>query len=430
MEAPEAPATTVTIEEPTGGIEVMFDRLDEAVSKLATLHGPGGASRRRGRIDIASLVWEVAPEARTQLEMGEGTSVSGDEGELLRMLQILIRQTGDPSSAQGRPNISVKRDGPDVKVSVHLGPDTPAMFDVERGWLSRMALRYGGRLELDGVTQTLALPADVDERVQEIQELKRELAEAQAQGQAYARELAAAFTRSDTAAVGESKRPPALDGVPTLVTSARCVATAIRGVLAAVGRDLAPLRGRDDDESDIAASVARHLAAGSEIVGDLGRLGAFPLAELPRPVDLAELLRDTVQKENMRAARRGVSVRIDAPGAFEELVPVGALSALFASLLAHAVSVSPEGSEVLVTLSRATRGATLTFDDAGPTGGQHAKGAAWSSEWETALAARGGGLPFVAAHTMAAHLRLPLEAGENPQGGGRLELKIPNTLNP
>ncbi len=429
MEATEAPTTTVTIEEPTGGIEVMFDRLDEAVSKLATLHGPGGASRRRGRIDLASLVWEVAPEARTQLEVGEGTSVSGDEGELLRMLQILIRQTGDPSSAQGRPNISVKRDGPDVKVSVHLGPDTPAMFDVERGWLSRMALRYGGRLELDGVTQTLALPADVDERVQEIQELKRELAEAQAQGQAYARELAAAFTRTD-AAVGESKRPPALDGVPTLVTSARCVATAIRGVLAAVGRDLAPLRGRNDDESDIAASVARHLAAGSEIVGDLGRLGAFPLAELPRPVDLVDLVRDTVQKESMRAARRGVTVRVEAPRAHEEVMPVAALGALFASLLAHAVSVSAEGSEVLVTLSRAARGVSVTFDDAGATGGQNAKGASWSSEWEACLAARGGGLPFVAAHTMAAHLRLPLEASENPQGGGRIELKIPSTLTP
>src|SRR5205085_10061131 len=83
------------------------------------------------------------------------------------------------------------------RFGVNLGPDTPATFEAERGWLARMAVRYGCRLELDGSMQTLILAADVDTHRRELESLKKELAAAQAQGEAYARELAAVFTRPD-----------------------------------------------------------------------------------------------------------------------------------------------------------------------------------------------------------------------------------------
>ena len=71
-------------------------------------------------------------------------------------------------------------------------------FETERSWLSRMATRYGGRVVLDGSMQTLSLPADVDMQRKELENLKKELAAAQAQGEAYARELAAVFSRVES----------------------------------------------------------------------------------------------------------------------------------------------------------------------------------------------------------------------------------------
>ena len=50
------------------GVEGVLNRLDETMSMLASLYGtqPRG---RRGRIDIAALLWEIAPEARVQIEI-------------------------------------------------------------------------------------------------------------------------------------------------------------------------------------------------------------------------------------------------------------------------------------------------------------------------------------------------------------------------
>lgn len=416
------PAPTI-LEDMSGGIEGALDHLDDVVGQLASLHGPS-APRRRGRIDIATLVWEVAPDAKAQLEMGEGTGVFGDETELRRMLHILIGQTGDPAGSRGSAAIVVRRDGMDVKISVHLGPDKTPTFDVERTWLSRMALRYGGRLELDGVTQTLVLPADVDERVQEIQELRRELAEAQAQGEAYARELAAVFTRAEASALGESRRPAAPGGPASIVTACRAAGASLRGVFAAIGRDIVPLRAAPGEASAIAASVSRHLAAGLEIAGDFAQLGAFPTAEIPRAVDVTELVRDVAKQCAMRAARHGIGVRVSGPELHETIAPQ-ALSTLITAALAHCIAVSPDGGEVLVTVEDGRSGLHVHLDDAGPGGTVTAGSGPWGADWEAALAARGGGLSLVAAHAMAQQLGVELEVREAPSGGGRIRISVP-----
>jgi two-component system OmpR family sensor kinase len=418
------PAPTI-LDDMSGGIEGALDHLDDVVGQLASLHGPS-APRRRGRIDIATLVWEVAPDAKTQLEMGEGTGVFGDETELRRMLHILIGQTGDPAGSRGSAAITVRRDGTDVKISVHLGPDKTPTFDVERTWLSRMALRYGGRLELDGVTQTLALPADVDERVQEIQELRRELAEAQAQGEAYARELAAVFTRAEASAQSEPRRPAAPGGVAAIVTACRAAGASLRGVLAAIGRDIVPLRAAPGEASAIAASVSRHLAAGLEMAGDFAQLGAFPTAEAPRAMDVAELARDVAKQCAMRAARHGVSVRVLGPELHETLAPQG-LATLVTAALAHCIAVSPDGSEVLISVEEGRSGLHIHLDDAGPGGTVVAGNGPWGAEWEATLAARGGGLSLVAAHAIAQQLGVGFEAREasSSSGGGRIRISVP-----
>ncbi|MGK3999120.1 sensor histidine kinase [Sorangium sp. So ce1024] len=426
----------------TGGVESTLNRLDEAVSMLASLHGRPMARGRRGRVDLTALLWEVAPEARVQIEMGEGTTVFGDETELRRMLQVLIAQGGDPTSQTGAPDVSIRRVGDEVSVRVNLGPETPVNFETERVWLSRMALRYGGRLELDGLMQTLTLPAEVDLQRLEVESLKKELAAAQAQGEAYARELAAVFSRAE----GERERgglagvvsrlagsdpvshlPPSGDSLAVLVAAARVLGTQLRGILSAIGRDIAPLRSHGGDVGETASSVGRHVTAASETVSDLARLGACPLHEFPRHCDVADLLRDVVKDDVARAARHDVRVVLEAPEAAQEVVPQGALTVLLHALLDHAISASPPGSEVVVTLVDGPSGIEITFDDAGPALPAAARSVVLSRDFEAVAQGRPPALPLIAAHAIAAHTNYGLVIEDGPRGETRVRLTIPRS---
>jgi two-component system OmpR family sensor kinase len=434
----------VIIEEGSGGVESTLNRLDEAVSMLASLHGHPVARGRRGKIDLAALVWEVAPEARVQLEMGEGTTVFGDEAELRRMLHVLIGQSGDPRSAHGTPSVNIRREGDEVRVGVNLGPDTPAAFTQERGWLSRMAVRYGGRLELDGSMQTLVLAADVDNQRREVESLKKELAAAQAQGEAYARELAAVFSRGDTlSGVGAVSLPSALgapplprpsrmpgsmsDGLAVLVAAVRALSGDLRGILSAIGRDVAPLRDKGGDVGDIAASVGRHVTGASEVVADLARLGTCPIGELPRSTDLGELLRECVHSERGRAQRHDVQLAVQASESAVETIEVGALTVLFQVLVDHAIEATPAGGAVAVELSETAAAFVVSFDDGGPSLPPSARGSVLSRDFDALALGRPQGLALIAASTIASHLRLALDMEEAPRGGTRVRLTLPRT---
>jgi signal transduction histidine kinase len=435
----ELPTPTVTtIEEGSGGVESTLNRLDEAVSMLASLHGHPVPRGRRGKIDLAALVWEVAPDARVQIEMGEGTTVFGDESELRRMLHVLIGQTGDPRSSGATPGVTIRRDGDEIRIGVNLGPDTPAAFTAERGWLGRMATRYGGRLELDGSMQTLVLAADVDMQRRELESLKKELAAAQAQGEAYARELAAVFTR-DTMTPSSAPPPPmgaprpsrmpssSNNGLAVLVAAERALSAELRGILSAVGRDIAPLRERGGDVGEIAGSVARHVNAASELVSDLARLGTCPVGELPRLADLAELLREAVRSERGRAHRHDVQVVIEGAESSEQLLEVGTMTVLLQVLVDHAIEASPAGATVTVGLAEKPGEVHVTFDDVGPSLPPSARGSVLSRDFDALAHGRPPGLALIAASTIAAHLGLVLDLEESPGKGARVRLILPRS---
>ncbi len=430
----ELPAPTI-MEEGSGGVEGTLNRLDEAVSMLASLHGHPVPRGRRGKIDLAALVWEVAPEARVQIEMGEGTTVFGDESELRRMLHVLIGAAGDPRTAGSTPSVTIRREGDEIFVGVNLGPDTPAAFTQERGWLSRMATRYGGRLALDGSMQTLVLAADVDTARRELEGLKKELAAAQAQGEAYARELAAVFSRGDSlpglaAPPPSPSRPSHLpsssaDGLAVLVAAVRALSADLRGVLSAVGRDIAPLRDRPGDVGEIAASVGRHVTGAAEVIGDLARLGTCPVGELPRPADVTELLRQAAQSERARATRHDVDIVLELPDSAEDTLEVGAIGVLFQVLLDHAIEASPPGSKIHVELRETPAAFHVTFDDSGPPLPPLARGSVLSRDFDAMAHGRSPGLSLIAASTIASHLRLTLDLEEGPRGGTRVRLVMP-----
>ncbi len=426
------PNVSAQPEDNQGNVENTLNRLDEAVSMLASLHGHSSGRGRRGKIDLAALLWEVAPEARVQIEMGEGTTVFGDESELRRMLHVLISLSGDPSSAQGTPGVIIRREGDEIRVGVNLGPDTSATLETERDWLSRMATRYGGRVELDGSMQTLVLPADIDMHRRELENLKKELAAAQAQGEAYARELAAMFNRE----LGyPTPQPPPVasgagaaqgnDALFALVATVRALSTDLRGILSAIGRDITPLRDRNDEVGEIAASVGRHVTGASEIVTDLTRLSACPINEPLRSTDLVELLREALQSEQTRASRHEVKLALNAPESADEVLPAATLGTLLRLLIDHAIDASPPGSEVTISLvDEESGGITLTFDDASPSlaGGLPIRG--FTREFEALVLGRPRALSLIAAATIAAHLKLPMEIGEGPHGGTRVRLSL------
>src|SRR5580700_4350382 len=127
------------------GVDATLDALDDAMRMLSSIHKTPSGRGRRGRIDLASLMWEVAPEARVSIEPGGGTEISGDEAEIRRMMHLLVGHGSGAGSA-----VTVRRDKDEVKVSVVLGPDRSGTAETERAWLNRMAIRYGGTYELEG----------------------------------------------------------------------------------------------------------------------------------------------------------------------------------------------------------------------------------------------------------------------------------------
>ncbi len=415
------------------GLSGTLDRLDETVSALASLHGQSPRGRR-GRIDLAALVWEIAPEARAQIEVGGGLVVLGEESELRRMLHVLMALGGDPA-ALGAVEVSVRRDEGLVRVAVNLGPDRTRGFEAETKWLSRMATRYGGQIALDGSAVTLSLPADEEER--EVETLRRELAEAQAQGEAYARELAQVITsaRSEPPPAASPSVPPTappLDALAALVGAARAIVGDVRGILASIGRDLAPARdraaatGSDAELVQALASVSRHVAAASEIVADVGRVASCPVAEPPRSCDVGELVRDVVAAEAARASRHDVRIELALDAPFDDdVLPAGATQRLVELALGAAVAASPPGTAVRVRATQSRSRIEITIDDAGTPPSLRAKLAAKSRDFETLATERVAGFALVSAFTLAGHLHAPMRLDDAPSGGARLWVAIP-----
>jgi two-component system OmpR family sensor kinase len=408
--------------------------LDETVTALSSLQGQPSRGRR-GRIDLATLVWEVAPEARVQIDVGSGLAVLGEEGELRRMLHVLMALGGDPLG-HGEVQVVVRREGALVRTSVELGPDRTRGFEAEAKWLSHMTTRYGGSLALEGNAMTLLLPAD--DEVREVEALRRELAEAQAQGEAFARELAQVMstTRSEPPPSLHPSSVPSLDGLGALVAASRAIVSDARSILAAIGRDLAPVRAlRDPTTSaelaravEAASSVARHVAAASELVGDVGRIARCPLGELPSHGNLGDLLRDVITAERSRAARRELTIELGAIDVDDDVFPRAMCSLLLELALSYAIAVAPRGGRVRASLQGSATTLTATLDIPGAELAPDARSSVKSRNIQTLAQASPSGLALVGALGIAAHLHAPFRVVEAPGGGIRLWLALPRTL--
>jgi two-component system OmpR family sensor kinase len=436
-QAPPPPGADVS------GVDATLSALDDTMRMLTSLHNrPSNARGRRGRIDVASLLWEVAPEARVSIEPGSGTEVVGDESELRRMLHVMLGHGSGSGSV-----VTIKRDGDEVVTGVGLGPDSSVTADTERAWLSRMAIRYGGRYELVGGQEVLALPAQGVDARDDVAQLRKELDEARKQGEAYARELAAVWAAGEEPPVAQSSYPP-----PATPAAARHgavarfaggVAATLRGTLSPVGRELAELRnvagaGRKSspdleaaarsDVDERLEAIRRKLLSVQDFVAELAAVGESDPNELQREVDLVDAARAELRALEARASRTGVDVRIQTLPEEGMRAPARvsprAVGVLLRSLLSHAIAATPRGSTVLVTIFAPTEGeqglgARVVVDDSGTILPASARRALLALEVEPGTFGRPSGVALFVASEIAAAQGGLLEVGDAPVEGGR-----------
>ena len=400
-------------------VDASLDALDDVMKMLSNLNQRQSSSQpaaapRRGRIDLASLIVEVAPEARVSIEPGSGTEVYGDEADFRRMIQVLIGHgTGEGSS------VTVRRDGDDVRVSTTLGPEMSPTASTERAWLSRMAVRYGGRHDLEGGNETLVLPAEVSSDRSERESLRKELDEARAQGEVYARELAAVFERGEEVATISSVPPapgaPAADRFATITKVCAGVASELRATLGPLTRDLGALRRHDvtDEQLD---TLRRRLSHTKELVASLRSIGGLPAQELSTDIDLAEIAKGAARDGNGFGERAGVKVVVK-PSATQRLYVRGgqkSIAALARELVAHAVAASPNGATVEISVSEDPSGPRLVVDDAGSPLPASGRRAFLALEAHAGQYGRPSGLPIFMAAELAACIGARLELSDAP----------------
>jgi two-component system OmpR family sensor kinase len=173
--------------------------------------------------------------------------------------------------------------------------------------------------------------------------------------------------------------------------------------------------------------VGRHVTAASEVVSDLARLAGCPLFEGPQPCSVADIARDVVKAEQLRATRHGVTVELSLPPnpMPDEMLPVQSLNVLFQELLDSSISVSPADSKVFVTVAETPTGVAVMFDDSGPTLTTKAKNGAMSRDFDALVQERASALPLIAAFAIAGHLHAPLTLEDSPRGGARVRILFP-----
>ncbi len=407
-------------------VETNLDTLDEAIARLGELQMGSRAAARRGRIDIGALVCEVVPNARIAMDTGSGTEVFGEEQELRRMIHLLVSQTNSSpmDSESARPDVDIKRDGEWVKISVELGPDSSATAELERRWLSRMATRHGGRLELEGGTETLFLPAD--RATDEMAELRRELEQAQQLGEAYARELAAAFAESSNLP-SEPKAasvppPPGADRLELLVSTANALTRMMRAWLDQARVDVGEVAHALGAESELGERLTRRISGAQELFVELERLSNSPLGESARSADLVLELRELLGQAEARAARHAVQIETDLPASLETSTRVATFSLIARGLIDHAIAATPRGGRVTVRLGRTTLGYQLTVEDGGPVVPAAARPDVLRRRSDPTALGRPEGLSLLIADVAAPLLGAKLSLGETPSGRSVVEL--------
>jgi two-component system OmpR family sensor kinase len=411
-------------------VDSMLDALDGAIEMMSALEVPaspalGHGKDRRGRIDIAALLFEIAPNAKIAIEPGAGTEVFGVEMELRRVLALLIKQSGSDTNASSA--IDVRRDNDWVIVSVALGPEGMSTRDLEHRWLNRMATRHGGRVELTGNVTRLYLPADTSSGQQEIQ-LRQELEQAQQLGAVYARELAEAFAVNPDApasVIPESRRandPP----LRVLTSAAASVLRMLRSPTDGLRQDVTRAARTLGDQHELTLALNTRLIAYGELMSDLERIACISLDEPPRMVELSTLLREVLDSADGRARRNDVTLTLGCDTTLRVSTRPQILGLLVRSLVDQSISSTPRSGSIEVkATSHVLEGASvvaISIVDGGPIVPDGTHEALLLGQADPSAIGRPGALSWTTAGASAATLGVSVEVGES--AGHRSEVRL------
>jgi len=383
-----APGDAKTVPPP---VETTLDALDDTIEMLSQLNTRGREKGRRGRIDLASLLVEMAPNARVAFAPGAGTEVFGEETELRRMLHLLVGQASGRAPGDAEIEVMIKRQGDFVRVSANLGPDTAALGELESRWLSRMALRHGGSVELEGKTLSILLQADGATDQREVTELRKELEQAQQLGEAYARELASVLSAGDV----RTEIPPPSRGDPEHFNGVRALAAAVsRG-----------LRGLTDPP-----------AAVQELLTELDSVAECSLDAERSTVDLSATLRAVGDQLEPHASRAEVTIVYDAGRNILMKTARQTLEVLFRSLLLHGITATPHGGRIRASIHRTELGTAVSVCDGGPAVPEASRWDVIRHQIDPTRFGRPAGVALVLADATATALNAALELRESADG--------------
>jgi two-component system, OmpR family, sensor kinase len=353
--------------EKTPPVETMLDALDGAIEMFGDLENTAQAGKdRRGRIDVAALLFVLAPEARISLEPGAGTEVYGVESDLKRMLGVLLGQPGSLGS-KATSGISVRRDGDWVRISVEMGPEGILRGDLESRWLSRMSLRQGGRVEFERGRLSLLLPAHRASEKREIEQLRKELEQAQRLGAVYARELAESFGSSNlSSSVPPMSVPQITDRLHVLIGLTSPIRRMLRPLVEDIRAELKQLSNQLGEGHSTLANLSRRANAAGDLVAELDRLAACTATRESDDLDLSVLVPNVLGQLGSLAGKLGVEVGWSA----DENAHVRANSSV-AELLLHAlfdqaILATPIGQTVTISVCCEPEQVVIRAEDGGP----------------------------------------------------------------
>jgi len=405
-------------------MESSLDVLEDAIGMLSLLQSQKVSTARRGRIDVAALLYQLAPNARIVMEPGAGTEVFGAEEDLSRMLHVLVSLTGDPStpSATASPEIRIRRDGDQVRISVELGPDRSATAEVERRWLTRMSMRLGGSVELEGGTQSLLLPADAAAEQREVAALRTELKQAQQLGESYARELAEVLSTGASTGPGVSAGPestPPAQRFELLVRTAGALARSLRSLLEGLRSDLLLAEQSLPEGAPLREQLRHRVAAASDLLSELKTVADCPVDEPPREVDLPGLLEQCAAASAARATRRGIQIALDVASGPSARTRPQTFGVMLRALLDHAIGATPSSGQVSLRLDCSGSACRLLLEDGGPSVPDSLRMDLLKHRVDPTGLGRPGGVALLVADAAAEHLglRLSIELGQD--GGAR-----------
>jgi two-component system OmpR family sensor kinase len=398
-------------------VETTLDALDDAITMLSDLNtGARGATKaRRGRIDLAALLMDSSPNTRLAIEPGAGTEVFGDEQDLKRMLNMLVTQAG--STQGGAAEVKIRRQAEWVKISVELGPDAGAQ-ELERRWLSRMATRHGGWVELEGGTQSIFLPADGASDQREVVELRKELEQAQQLGEAYARELASVLTAGDI----RTEPPPPVaprsgsQRFETLQSAALAMQRSLKGMVDGLRADASLASNELGEAAALTQSLLKRAAAAAEISHDLALAADCPFDEAKSDVSISDLVKTAVSDAEPRASRHGINIEVKGPSNLRLSSRPKALLALLRALLHHAISATPREGQVTLSAYAVETGVLLSAQDGGPSVTEAHRADVLRNRTDPSSFGRPSGVALLIAEAAAESLGGSLELRDGPDG--------------